>query len=122
MPTDLAWSDINPRQRRYRGPSDVRTLISLEHDEFEVTSQEGTKLTIRRKRRQPPSNKGIDPKRLREKTPRQKEEREERERIRFENKRFGIKRRTELNEGGEAKRQRVEAERIEWLHSVGNFY
>ena len=54
VPEEINWSEINPRQRRYRGPSDIRTLQNpIDDPEYEVISHDATRLTLRKKRRQP---------------------------------------------------------------------
>ncbi|MEE4247197.1 MAG: hypothetical protein V2I33_17425, partial [Kangiellaceae bacterium] len=49
VPQDVSWTDIRPRPRRYRGPSDARTLTNADKDQFEVVRNDGLKLTFKRK-------------------------------------------------------------------------
>lgn len=51
VPEDISWSDINPRRKRYRGPSDVRTLNNVDQEQYEVTHHEPTRIIIRKKRK-----------------------------------------------------------------------
>ena len=55
VPPEVTWSDIRPRPRRYRGPSDIRTLVTEDLEtQYEIVPPETDNArTVLRLRRQP---------------------------------------------------------------------